>query len=79
MNHPQKLVAKFGSLKVNQWEFVYLKFLVLFSLDLGNRKNFQMVEGVQDRVSVALLGYTLCSYSRQRISSSCHFDYLKSR
>ncbi|KAL1766359.1 nuclear receptor subfamily 5 group A member 2 isoform X2 [Sigmodon hispidus] len=40
-------------------------FLVLFSLDVKNLGNFQLVEGVQEQVNVALLDYTVCNYPQQ--------------
>lgn len=42
-----------------------LKFLVLFSLDVKNLENFQLVESVQDQVHAALLDYTVCNYPQQ--------------
>ncbi|XP_020042426.1 nuclear receptor subfamily 5 group A member 2 isoform X1 [Castor canadensis] len=65
MSHAQELVAKLRSLQFDQREFVCLKFLVLFSLDVKNLENFQLVEGVQEQVNAALLDYTLCNYPQQ--------------
>lgn len=61
----QKLVGRLRSLKCDQREFVCLKFLVLFSSDVKNLENFQLVEGVQGQVTAALLDYTVCSYPQQ--------------
>uniref|UniRef100_A0ABI7W7C6 Nuclear receptor subfamily 5 group A member 2 n=4 Tax=Carnivora TaxID=33554 RepID=A0ABI7W7C6_FELCA len=65
MSHAQELVAKLRSLQFDQREFVCLKFLVLFSLDVKNLENFQLVEGVQEQVNAALLDYTMCNYPQQ--------------
>lgn len=65
MGHAQDLVAKLRALQFDQREFVCLKFLVLFSLDVKNLENFQLVEGVQEQVNAALLDYTLCNYPQQ--------------
>ncbi|XP_059269036.1 nuclear receptor subfamily 5 group A member 2 isoform X3 [Mustela nigripes] len=65
MSHAQDLVAKLRSLQFDQREFVCLKFLVLFSLDVKNLENFQLVEGVQEQVNAALLDYTMCNYPQQ--------------
>ncbi|XP_025141092.1 nuclear receptor subfamily 5 group A member 2 isoform X7 [Bubalus kerabau] len=65
MSHAQELVAKLRSLQFDQREFVCLKFLVLFSLDVKNLENFQLVEGVQEQVNAALLDYTVCNYPQQ--------------
>ncbi|XP_003474752.3 nuclear receptor subfamily 5 group A member 2 isoform X2 [Cavia porcellus] len=65
MSHAQELVAKLRSIQLDQREFVCLKFLVLFSVDVKNLENFQLVEGVQEQVNSALLDYTLCNYPQQ--------------
>ncbi|XP_062067538.1 nuclear receptor subfamily 5 group A member 2 isoform X1 [Lepus europaeus] len=65
MSHAQELVVKLRSLQFDQREFVCLKFLVLFSLDVKNLENFQLVEGVQEQVNTALLDYTMCNYPQQ--------------
>ncbi|EHH15692.1 hypothetical protein EGK_01814 [Macaca mulatta] len=65
MSHAQELVVKLRSLQFDQREFVCLKFLVLFSLDVKNLENFQLVEGVQEQVNAALLDYTMCNYPQQ--------------
>ncbi|XP_006834229.1 PREDICTED: nuclear receptor subfamily 5 group A member 2 isoform X1 [Chrysochloris asiatica] len=65
MSHAQDLVAKLRSLQFDQREFVCLKFLVLFSLDVKNLENFQLIEGVQEQVNAALLDYTMCNYPQQ--------------
>ncbi|XP_060251913.1 nuclear receptor subfamily 5 group A member 2 isoform X4 [Ovis aries] len=65
MSHAQELVAKLRSLQFDQREFVCLKFLVLFSLDVKNLENSQLVEGVQEQVNAALLDYTVCNYPQQ--------------
>ncbi|EDM09652.1 nuclear receptor subfamily 5, group A, member 2, isoform CRA_c [Rattus norvegicus] len=61
----QELVVRLRSLQFDQREFVCLKFLVLFSSDVKNLENFQLVEGVQEQVNAALLDYTLCNYPQQ--------------
>lgn len=61
----QDLVVRLRSLQFDQREFVCLKFLVLFSSDVKNLENFQLVEGVQEQVNAALLDYTLCNYPQQ--------------
>ncbi|XP_059533886.1 nuclear receptor subfamily 5 group A member 2 isoform X1 [Myotis daubentonii] len=65
MGHAQDLVAKLRSLQFDQREFVCLKFLVLFSLDVKSLENLQLVEGVQEQVHAALLDYTVCNYPQQ--------------
>ncbi|XP_070257401.1 nuclear receptor subfamily 5 group A member 2 isoform X3 [Myotis yumanensis] len=65
MSHAQDLVAKLRSLQFDQREFVCLKFLVLFSLDVKSLENLQLVEGVQEQVHAALLDYTVCNYPQQ--------------
>ncbi|XP_021490064.1 nuclear receptor subfamily 5 group A member 2 isoform X3 [Meriones unguiculatus] len=65
MSHAQELVVRLRSLQIDQREFVCLKFLVLFSLDVKNLENFQLVEGVQEQVNAALLDYTVCNYPQQ--------------
>ncbi|ELK24919.1 Nuclear receptor subfamily 5 group A member 2 [Myotis davidii] len=65
MSHAQDLVAKLRSLQFDQREFVCLKFLVLFSLDVKSLENLQLVEGVQEQVHAALLDYTVCHYPQQ--------------
>ncbi|XP_066094798.1 nuclear receptor subfamily 5 group A member 2 isoform X2 [Saccopteryx bilineata] len=65
MSHAQELVTKLRALQFDQREFVCLKFLVLFSLDVKNLENFQLVEGVQEQVNAALLDYTMCNYPQQ--------------
>ncbi|XP_012971375.1 nuclear receptor subfamily 5 group A member 2 isoform X2 [Mesocricetus auratus] len=65
VSHSQDLVLRFRSLQIDHREFVCLKFLVLFSLDVKNLENFQLVEGVQEQVNAALLDYTVCNYPQQ--------------
>ncbi|KAJ8376172.1 hypothetical protein SKAU_G00067520 [Synaphobranchus kaupii] len=65
LSHAQDLVGKLRSLQFDQREFVCLKFLVLFSLDVKNLENFHLVESVQEQVNAALLDYTMCSYPQQ--------------
>uniref|UniRef100_A0A4W3I659 Nuclear receptor subfamily 5, group A, member 2 n=1 Tax=Callorhinchus milii TaxID=7868 RepID=A0A4W3I659_CALMI len=65
MNHAQELVVKLHSLQLDQREFVCLKFLVLFSLDVKNLENFHLVESVQEQVNAALLDYAMCNYPQQ--------------
>lgn len=61
----QELVVRLRSLQFDQREFVCLKFLELFSSDVKNLENFQLVEGVQEQVNAALLDYTVCNYPQQ--------------
>lgn len=61
----QELVVRLRSLQFDQREFVCLKFLVLFSSDVKNLENLQLVEGVQEQVNAALLDYTVCNYPQQ--------------
>ncbi|XP_027883674.1 nuclear receptor subfamily 5 group A member 2 [Xiphophorus couchianus] len=65
LSHAQELVAKLRSLQLDQREFVCLKFLVLFSLDVKNLENFHLVESVQEQVNAALLDYVMCNYPQQ--------------
>nr|AET85183.1 nuclear receptor subfamily 5 group A member 2 [Cricetulus barabensis] len=65
VSHSQELVLRFRSLQFDHREFVCLKFLVRFSLDVKNIENFQLVEGVQEQVNTALLEYTVCNYPQQ--------------
>ncbi|XP_028977587.2 nuclear receptor subfamily 5 group A member 2 [Esox lucius] len=65
MNHAQELIGKLRSLQLDQREFVCLKFLVLFSLDVKNLENFHLVESVQEQVNAALLDYVMCNYPQQ--------------
>lgn len=65
MSHAQELVLRFRALQFDHREFVCLKFLVLFSLDVKNLENFQLVESVQEQVNAALLDYTICNYPQQ--------------
>ncbi|XP_012680809.1 nuclear receptor subfamily 5 group A member 2 isoform X1 [Clupea harengus] len=65
MSHAQDLVSKLRALQFDQREFVCLKFLVLFSLDVKNLENFHLVESVQEQVNAALLDYVMCNYPQQ--------------
>ncbi|XP_064808676.1 nuclear receptor subfamily 5 group A member 2-like [Oncorhynchus masou masou] len=65
MSHAQELVGKLRSLQLDQREFVCLKFLVLFSLDVKNLENFHLVESVQEQVNAVLLDYVMCNYTQQ--------------
>ncbi|MGH0146419.1 UNVERIFIED_CONTAM: hypothetical protein FKN15_050663 [Acipenser sinensis] len=65
LSHAQELVAKLRSLQLDQREFVCLKFLVLFSLDVKNLDSFHLVESVQEQVNAALLDYIMCHYPQQ--------------
>ncbi|XP_038205134.1 nuclear receptor subfamily 5 group A member 2 isoform X2 [Arvicola amphibius] len=65
MSHAQELVLRLRALQFDHREFVCLKFLVLFSLDVKNLENFQLVESVQEQVNAALLDYTICNYPQQ--------------
>lgn len=46
VRHSQELVLRLSALHFGHREFVCLEFLVLFSLDVKNLKNFQLVESV---------------------------------
>lgn len=61
----QELAMKLCSLQFDQPEFECLKFLVLFSSDVKNLENSQIVEGVQEQVNAVLLDYTICNYLQQ--------------
>ncbi|KAG7457209.1 hypothetical protein MATL_G00244090 [Megalops atlanticus] len=65
LGHAQDLVGKLRSLQFDQREFVCLKFLVLFNLDVKNLENIHLVESVQEQVNAALLDYTMCNYPQQ--------------
>ncbi|KAM7322881.1 hypothetical protein ACRRTK_018386 [Alexandromys fortis] len=65
VRHSQELVLTLSALHFGHREFVCLKFLVLFNLDVKNLENFQLVESVQNQVHAALLDYTVCNYPQQ--------------
>ncbi|XP_042114176.1 nuclear receptor subfamily 5 group A member 2 isoform X2 [Peromyscus maniculatus bairdii] len=65
LSHSQELILRLRSLQFDHREFVCLKFLVLFSLDVKNLENFQLVENVQEQVNTALMDYTVCNYPQQ--------------
>ncbi|XP_013923812.1 PREDICTED: steroidogenic factor 1 isoform X2 [Thamnophis sirtalis] len=58
----QELVLNLHSLQIDRQEFVCLKFLILFSLDVKYMENSSLVKEVQDKANTALMEYTLCHY-----------------
>ncbi|KAE8583474.1 hypothetical protein XENTR_v10020532 [Xenopus tropicalis] len=58
----QELVIFLHSLQVDRQEFVCLKFLILFSLDEKFLENHSLAKSAQEKVSTALLEYTMCHY-----------------
>ncbi|XP_061460103.1 steroidogenic factor 1 [Rhineura floridana] len=58
----QELVLHLHSLQVDRQEFVCLKFLILFSLDVKYVENSSVVKDAQEKANAALLEYTLCNY-----------------
>ncbi|XP_053229075.1 steroidogenic factor 1-like [Podarcis raffonei] len=58
----QELVLHFHSLQVDRQEFVCLKFLILFSLDVKFVENSSVVKEAQEKANAALMEYTLCNY-----------------
>uniref|UniRef100_A0A8C8VTG9 Nuclear receptor subfamily 5 group A member 2 n=1 Tax=Peromyscus maniculatus bairdii TaxID=230844 RepID=A0A8C8VTG9_PERMB len=65
LSHSQELILRLRSLQFDHREFACLKFLVLFSLDVKNLENFQLVENVQEQVHTALMDYMVCNYPQQ--------------
>ncbi|XP_062815396.1 steroidogenic factor 1 isoform X2 [Anolis carolinensis] len=58
----QELVLHLHSLQVDKQEFVCLKFLILFSLDVKYVENSSLVKEAQEKANAALMEYTLCHY-----------------
>ncbi|XP_008822819.1 steroidogenic factor 1 isoform X2 [Nannospalax galili] len=58
----QELVLQLHALQLDRQEFVCLKFLILFSLDVKFLNNHSLVKGAQEKANTALLDYTLCHY-----------------
>ncbi|XP_063000664.1 steroidogenic factor 1 [Elgaria multicarinata webbii] len=58
----QELVLHMHSLQVDKQEFVCLKFLILFSLDVKYVENSSLVKDAQEKANAALLEYTACHY-----------------
>ncbi|KAM6431042.1 steroidogenic factor 1 isoform 2-T2 [Liasis olivaceus] len=58
----QELVLNLHSLQVDRQEFVCLKFLILFSLDVKYVENSSLVKDAQEKANAALLEYTVCHY-----------------
>ncbi|XP_030063679.1 steroidogenic factor 1 isoform X1 [Microcaecilia unicolor] len=56
------LIIQLHSLQIDRQEFVCLKFLILFSLDVKCLKNHNLAMSAQEKVNAALLEYTLCHY-----------------
>ncbi|XP_028919789.1 steroidogenic factor 1 isoform X1 [Ornithorhynchus anatinus] len=58
----QELVLQLHSLQVDRQEFVCLKFLILFSLDVKFLENHSLAKDAQEKAHAALLDYTLGHY-----------------
>uniref|UniRef100_A0A8C9D7Z0 Steroidogenic factor 1 n=2 Tax=Felidae TaxID=9681 RepID=A0A8C9D7Z0_PANLE len=58
----QELVLQLHALQLDRQEFVCLKFLILFSLDVKFLNNHSLVKDAQEKANAALLDYTLCHY-----------------
>ncbi|KAJ6652868.1 hypothetical protein lerEdw1_010586 [Lerista edwardsae] len=58
----QELVLHLQALQVDRQEFVCLKFLILFSLDVKCLENASLAKEAQERANASLLEYTLCQY-----------------
>ncbi|KAI4587572.1 hypothetical protein MJG53_005359 [Ovis ammon polii x Ovis aries] len=58
----QELVLQLHALQLDRQEFVCLKFLILFSLDVKFLNNHSLVKEAQEKANAALLDYTLCHY-----------------
>ncbi|XP_051835582.1 steroidogenic factor 1 [Antechinus flavipes] len=58
----QELVQQLHSLQVDRQEFVCLKFLILFSLDVKFLENHGLAKDAQEKANAALLEYTMCHY-----------------
>ncbi|XP_042534690.1 steroidogenic factor 1 [Dipodomys merriami] len=58
----QELVLQLHALQLDRQEFVCLKFLILFSLDVKFLSNHSLVKDAQEKANAALLDYTLCHY-----------------
>ncbi|XP_010569011.1 PREDICTED: nuclear receptor subfamily 6 group A member 1 isoform X1 [Haliaeetus leucocephalus] len=58
----QELVLHLHSLQVDRQEFVCLKFLILFSLDVKYLDNHTLAKDAQEKANAALLEYTVCHY-----------------
>ncbi|NWY39803.1 STF1 factor, partial [Sylvia atricapilla] len=58
----QELVLHLHSLQVDRHEFVCLKFLILFSLDVKYLENHTLAKDAQEKANAALLEYTVCHY-----------------
>ncbi|NXF30494.1 STF1 factor, partial [Nyctibius bracteatus] len=58
----QELALHLHSLQVDRQEFVCLKFLILFSLDVKYLENHMLAKDAQEKANAALLEYTVCHY-----------------
>ncbi|XP_067165178.1 steroidogenic factor 1 [Apteryx mantelli] len=58
----QELVLHLHALQVDRQEFVCLKFLILFSLDVKYLENHVLAKDAQEKANAALLEYTVCHY-----------------
>ncbi|XP_034262822.1 steroidogenic factor 1-like [Pantherophis guttatus] len=58
----QELVLNLHSLQIDRQEFVCLKFLILFSLDVKYLENSSVVKEAQEKANAALMEYTICHY-----------------
>ncbi|KAM3825404.1 steroidogenic factor 1 [Vipera latastei] len=58
----QELVLNLHSIQMDRQEFVCLKFLILFSLDVKYVENSSVVKEAQEKANTALMEYTICHY-----------------
>ncbi|KAL8174160.1 UNVERIFIED_CONTAM: Steroidogenic factor 1 [Gekko kuhli] len=58
----QELALHLHSLQADRQEFVCLKFLILFSLDVKYLENSSLAKDAQDKANEALLQYTVYHY-----------------
>ncbi|XP_064380037.1 steroidogenic factor 1 [Dromaius novaehollandiae] len=58
----QELVLHLHALQLDRQEFVCLKFLILFSLDVKYLENHALAKDAQEKANAALLEYTACHY-----------------
>uniref|UniRef100_A0A670YM52 Steroidogenic factor 1 n=1 Tax=Pseudonaja textilis TaxID=8673 RepID=A0A670YM52_PSETE len=58
----QELVLNLHALQMDRQEFVTLKFLILFSLDVKYVENSSLVKEAQEKANTALMEYTIVHY-----------------
>ncbi|KAG8141795.1 hypothetical protein E2320_006473, partial [Naja naja] len=58
----QELVLNLHALQMDRQEFVTLKFLILFSLDVKYVENSSVVKEAQEKANTALMEYTIVHY-----------------